>query len=49
LRFELLGFRALITHLQNKASITSFGSMRPRPLILLFAQQSNKFTLILVR
>jgi hypothetical protein len=37
LRLELLGFKALITHLHSKASITSFGSMRPRPSILLFA------------
>jgi hypothetical protein len=39
LKFELLGSRALITHLHNKASITSFNSMRPIPPIFLLAQQ----------
>jgi len=38
LKFELPCFKALITHLHNKASIASFGSVKPRPLISLFVQ-----------
>ncbi len=39
LSFELPSFRALITHLNNKVSIVSFGLMGPRPPISLFVQQ----------
>jgi hypothetical protein len=49
LKFELLGFRAVITYIHNKVSITSYESMKPRPSISLLAQQSNKFTLVLAR